>query len=185
MSKYKVLIRSAFLAFLFCLCVPAKSAEYAGCVSVNLETVIRTSKLVKRAQDKLVKEFVKSKADLDTLQRHMLEVEVAAHTAKENGAKEEEQAKLEELNHVRTNWDAMQAAYDAQLEQRKRQVLDGLMHQAGVAYQAIGTKRGYAKLFQEGQEEPIFKPLPGAEGYECKGKSDVTQEVVTEMDKDL
>jgi Skp family chaperone for outer membrane proteins len=173
------------LALTLFLCAPAKSATYSGCVSVNLDRIIQTSKLVKQAQRKLVDEFAKREADLNGLKRHILEVEFSAQTAKESGAKDEEQTKLEELRKLQANWAAERSRYEAQLEQRKMIVLDGLMHQAGVAYQAIGTKQGYAKLFQEGQDEPVFKPLPGAEGYECSGKSDVTQDVLKEMDKDL
>lgn len=185
LAMRNTLTRAASSALAFLLCMPAQGATYSGCVSVDMDTIIRTSKLVKQAQGRLVREFAKREADLGGLQRHTLEIEFAANTAKEKGNKGEEEGRLEELRQAKANWEKQKAGYDADLGRRKAEVLDGLVHQASVAYQAVGTKRGYAKLYQEGGDEPIFKPLQGAEGYQCNGKSDVTQEVVVEMDKDV
>lgn len=182
-SMRNTLTLAASSALAFLLCMPAQGATYSGCVSVDLDTIIRTSKLVKQAQGKLVREFAKREADLGGLQRHILEIEFAANTAKEN--KSEEEGRLDELRQAKANWEKQKAGYDADLGRRKAEVLEGLVHQASVAYQAVGTKRGYAKLYQEGGDEPIFKPLPGAEEYQCNGKSDVTQEVLVELDKDV
>ena len=178
------LIHAASSALALLLSMPAQATNYSGCVSVDLDTIIRTSKLVKQAQVRLVREFAKQEADLGDLQRHILEAEFAANTAKEKGDKSEE-GMLEKLRQAKADWEKQKAGYDADFERRKSELLDDLLHQASVAYQAVGTKRSYAKLYQDGGDEPIFKPLPGAEGYQCKGKSDVTKEVVMEMDKDI
>ena len=167
--------------------VTAAEAALSGCVTVNLDTILRESRLVKRAQMRLVDEFVQHKAQLDKLNRQVLEAEFALHTAQESRADKEDEVrqKATELEVLRTKLASDQKAYDARLQQRKSEVLDGLVHQAGVAYQSVGTQKSYAKLFQEGAGEPIFPPLPGAEDVVCNEKRDVTREVLSEMDKGL
>src|SRR5690606_3733688 len=139
------LTRATSSALAFLLCMPAQGTTYSGCVSVDLDAIIRTSKLVKQAQGRLVREFAKREADLGGLQRHILEVEFAANTAKEKGNKSEEEGRLEELRQAKADWEKQKAGYDADLGRRKAEVLDGLVYQASVAYQAVGTKRAYAK----------------------------------------
>lgn len=167
--------------------VTAAEAALSGCVTVNLDAILRESRLVKRAQTRLVEEFVQHKAQLDKLNRQVLESEFALHTAQESRADKEDEVrqKATELELLRTKLASDQKAYDARLRQRKSEVLDGLVHQAGVAYQSVGTQKSYAKLFQEGASEPIFPPLPGAEDVVCNEKRDVTREVLSEMDKGL
>lgn len=185
-STTRVTIARSLGLVLLLSSVTAAEAALSGCVSVNLDVLIRESKLVKRAQMRLVDEFVQDKSRLDKLNLQVLEAEFALHTVQENSADREGiQQKTTELEGLRSKLASDQKAYDTRLQQRKSEVLDGLVHQASVAYQSVGTIKSYAKLFQEGGSEPIFPPLPGAEDFVCNEKRDVTREVLSEMDKGL
>jgi hypothetical protein len=49
----------------------------------------------------------------------------------------------------------------------------------------IGEREQYAKLYQTGEDEPVFDPEPDARSYPCTAKIDVTDTLIRDLDAEL
>lgn len=66
-----------------------------------------------------------------------------------------------------------------------REVFAGLMEEVTSVYRAIGSQRGFSRLYQDGVPEPIVPPFAEALEVPCAESVDVTDEVVKAFDSGL
>lgn len=161
----------------------AVAAEQKGCAVIDLGTVVQRSKASQAAQQRLSEEFAAQDADRKQQQQKLDDLDQALNAANQGGNAQAQQAAAGALMEAQARYADTKAAYERAASRRKMEELHKIVQQASAAYQAVGARQGYAKLFQKGKPDPIFEPSSAMRDLACPDKVDVSDEVVRQLDE--